>query len=243
MKKIVVLLLAISMVFSLCGCGEKKSDEVKKVEQLISSIGAVSLDREKYITDAESAYEHLYEADKEQVDNYDILVEARSSYNSLVQSVENEIKAEIAEDIVLLDDEKTVREGVSRLEQLKSKAVNDSQLELIQAALNLFYNACYYEGTTFKRFDTIASQLIDGLEINKTDYTNGVYYYSFNKSGITVDDAYRTYLRERYSGKTISDKNGYVTAVTYTDSEGNTLSILAHSFSGSADNYIQIKIN
>lgn len=247
MKKVISFVLALSIVFALCGCGGQKQpekpDTVKNVERLIDAIGDVSLDKEKYITDAESAYESLYEADKDLVDNYNTLIKARAEYDSLIEAIDADIKAEIADALELMDDENTVMDAVSRLEELRGRAITYYQSALIQGAIDMI-NTQYYEGTTFKRFEIIAPQLIDGLEIKQTEYNDGVYYYSFNKNGIAVEEAYNTYLRERYTGKTVSDEKGYVTAHIYTDSKGNTLSILVHSFSsGDASKYISIKIN
>ena len=98
MKRVCVLLLAFSLVFALWGCGEtspqnkeeafnEKTDAVKNVERLIDGIGEVSIEKEKYIIDAEKAYEELYEIDKNAVDNYDILLSAREEYDKLVDEI------------------------------------------------------------------------------------------------------------------------------------------------------------
>jgi len=78
MKKIIALLLALTMCFSLCACG--KSEEVKNVEALISAIGEVTLDGESAILAAEEAYNALAEEDKAKVENYADLTAARDSY-------------------------------------------------------------------------------------------------------------------------------------------------------------------
>jgi hypothetical protein len=57
MKKLFVMLLAASMLLSLCACG--KSEEVVNVESLISTIGTVSLKSEGAILEAEKAYKAL----------------------------------------------------------------------------------------------------------------------------------------------------------------------------------------
>ena len=81
------------MLFTLCACGKQSTDtepkdnrpdEVKNVERLIAAIGEVSLEREKYITDAEQAYSELLEADKELVENAAELKAAREAYTALL---------------------------------------------------------------------------------------------------------------------------------------------------------------
>lgn len=81
-KKAVSLILCVVFCFSLSACG--KSDEVKAVEHAISSIGTVELDNEKAILAAEDMFDSLSDEEKEQVDNYDALTDARAEYNSLL---------------------------------------------------------------------------------------------------------------------------------------------------------------
>lgn len=85
MKKIIrkytiVIFMGI-MAFSLCACG--KSTETREVEELISAIGYVSFDSIEQIEKAEAAYNSLTDEEKNQVENYNILLEARKTYDSL----------------------------------------------------------------------------------------------------------------------------------------------------------------
>lgn len=74
MKKIVALLLALVMVFALCGCG--KSKEVKNVETQIESIAKIALpDEEGKIKAVREAYDALTDEEKETVENYAVLIE------------------------------------------------------------------------------------------------------------------------------------------------------------------------
>ena len=103
MKRFLSILLALSMVLALCACGTQapaepseppepeKPEEVKNVERLIAAIGEVSLEREKYITDAEGAYADLLEADKDLVENAGELFAARERYNALLQREADEV--------------------------------------------------------------------------------------------------------------------------------------------------------
>lgn len=65
MKKIVVALLALVLVFSLAACG--KSEAVKNVEELIEKIKAVDLENASKIQAAKKAYDKLPEEDRAKV--------------------------------------------------------------------------------------------------------------------------------------------------------------------------------
>lgn len=82
MKKIIALMLALSMVFTLCGCG--KSENAKKAEELIKAIVEVTLDSEKQINEAQEFYDSLTEEEKAEVENYAALEGAVSHYEELV---------------------------------------------------------------------------------------------------------------------------------------------------------------
>ena len=69
------------MAFALCGCG--KSEAVKGVEEKIAAIGTVNKDSGYVINSAERAYSALSDKEKNQVENYGTLVEARRQYNSI----------------------------------------------------------------------------------------------------------------------------------------------------------------
>ena len=84
MKRLLAFLLAVLTVLALCGFENQKPAEVLRVERLIAAIGEVSLERGKYVTDAEQAYAALYEADKELVENAGDLAAAREAYNALL---------------------------------------------------------------------------------------------------------------------------------------------------------------
>ena len=61
-----------------------KSEEAKRVDSLISSIGTVTLDSESKIIEAEKEVEGLPKEDYEQLDNIGQLEEARKTYDNLV---------------------------------------------------------------------------------------------------------------------------------------------------------------
>ena len=80
-KKVAIVLVLLVFVCMMIACG--KSREAKNVEQLIRDIGTVTIDSEDAISVAEKAYNDLPEELKGQVGNYDSLLEARSTYDSL----------------------------------------------------------------------------------------------------------------------------------------------------------------
>lgn len=71
MKKLTALILFLAMCFSLSACG--KSEAVVNVEELISSIGEVTLESEAAIAAANDAFFALSEEEKAQVKNLDDL--------------------------------------------------------------------------------------------------------------------------------------------------------------------------
>ena len=94
MKRTLVLLLTALLVFSLCACG--KSEKASAVEEQITALGKITLDSDSAITNAENAWNSLTQEDKSQVENYEALKEARSTYDHLVlQNAADQIDLEI----------------------------------------------------------------------------------------------------------------------------------------------------
>lgn len=76
----IVLIISCSM---LVGCG--KSKPAKETEKLIAAIGEVTLDSEKDIIVAEDYYNTLTSDQKNEIETYKILVDARNQYDELVK--------------------------------------------------------------------------------------------------------------------------------------------------------------
>ena len=85
MKKAFSLLLVVVMCLSLVACG--KSEEVKNVESLISAIGTVDENSEPAIIKAENAYKALTQDDKNDVGNYNTLLDARKAYDAIPKTI------------------------------------------------------------------------------------------------------------------------------------------------------------
>ena len=110
MKKVLALMLAAALMLSLTACGSKKSDAAKAADEQILAIGEVTLESENQISAAEATVEALAEDYKEQLDNLNVLTEARSAYDTLVlESKASEIEAAIsAIGTVTLDSEAAI---------------------------------------------------------------------------------------------------------------------------------------
>ena len=93
MKRAITLLLSLVLCFTLCSC---KSKAATDADNLICSIGEVTLNSEDVIQKAETAVGALNEKDYEQLEHLDTLKSARASYDDLVaQSRAQEIMAAI----------------------------------------------------------------------------------------------------------------------------------------------------
>ena len=78
MKRVISLALVLVLGLSLFACG--KSQSIKAVEEAITDIGEVSIGSKDAIENAEKLYNALSDKEKEQVENYNTLVEAQKAY-------------------------------------------------------------------------------------------------------------------------------------------------------------------
>lgn len=85
MKKTISLILVLIMCLSLCACG--KSEEVKAAEELIATIGEITLDNTDAINNARDAFSALSDEEKEKVENAEVL------YDSMFTSIALRCKA------------------------------------------------------------------------------------------------------------------------------------------------------
>lgn len=110
MKRVrIVLLLVLSLLLVLTACG--KSKVVQEVESLIDSIGEVTLESGDVIEKAENLYAILSDKEKASVDNRIELVDARNTYDRLVEKNKAEIAAEQAR---IAAEEKAARERAEK---------------------------------------------------------------------------------------------------------------------------------
>lgn len=83
MKRILFFAICISIMLFAGGCG--KNNAVIEVEEMINSIGEITLDSGEELANIEMYYEALSEGQKDQVENHIILVKAIDEYNALVK--------------------------------------------------------------------------------------------------------------------------------------------------------------
>ena len=83
MKKILSMILAAVMCFSLTSCG-KKDEAVTNTEVMIRAIKTVTDRSGEDIARAEKFYNRLTAEQKSKVSNYDTLIQARETYNGLI---------------------------------------------------------------------------------------------------------------------------------------------------------------
>lgn len=82
MKRLCYVMLVV-LCCILVGCG--KSKPAKETEKLIAAIGDVTVDSEVAILAAEDYYETLTNDQKNEVDTYKALVDARKQYDKLIK--------------------------------------------------------------------------------------------------------------------------------------------------------------
>lgn len=126
MKQMISLVLSIILCLCLSACG--KSEAVKNVETLISSIGEVTIDSKDSISVATSAYDALTTEEQEKVSNADMLSAAKVIYvKNLIDSIgdvsyESEYTILTAEEEyhALSDSEKAQIDNIDTLTQART---------------------------------------------------------------------------------------------------------------------------
>lgn len=187
MKKFCCSILAVLMIFALCSCG--KSEAVQSVESMISSIDAeVSLESGDSITAAEAAYMALEDKEKEKVENYSTLEEARTaydrcvtvdayanavdSYNGAVDQYNSEVNAynELAQEANTANQEfSDYLSGISDSNIFHEIAYDDTTINDLQEATS---NATLDLGEQIDMIDlkeSISPEDLDGLETADID--------------------------------------------------------------------------
>ena len=97
MKRVVALLLALSMAIALCACSGSR--RVKQVEALITSIGRVSADSKEAFEKAKQGFDELSDEEKASVENAAELEKAISDYllilikSKSVEQVQEKLKS------------------------------------------------------------------------------------------------------------------------------------------------------
>ena len=113
MKRLLSLILALVMSFSLCACG--KSDAVKNAEALIDAIGDITVNSGDSISLALDAYNALTAEEKAKVENLATLTSSKVSYVECLIEKIGSVSAESEADIVLAE---TMYNALSNEEKL-----------------------------------------------------------------------------------------------------------------------------
>lgn len=141
MKRVIAALLSLCLCFALCSC---KSQEATNVDNLICSIGEVTLNSKDAIEQAENAANALSESKYNQLEHIDDLKSARAIYDDLI--AQNRAK-EIMESIDRIKDNITLNYSPSAISAVRrtynnadnktqSYVTNYSDLEQAEKTLN-----------------------------------------------------------------------------------------------------------
>lgn len=136
MRKGLTILFTIFLCLALCSCG--KSERAENVDNLILSIGEVTLKSGEKIQEAEKAVTALEEADYKQLDQLPVLEEAKNEYLILqaheIEKLIDSIKAGT------IENEKTIKKARAAYDDsddaVKEKVLNYSKLEKIEQDLS-----------------------------------------------------------------------------------------------------------
>lgn len=99
MRRVVSLIMVISISLALCACGKGKNKDVKAAESAIADIGTVSADSGEKIQNAEKLYNILTDSEKAQVENRAELVDARTSYDAILEDNKKQVLGENSKSI------------------------------------------------------------------------------------------------------------------------------------------------
>lgn len=134
MKKILLSICALFLIFSMSSCTSKT--EMKKVDELINEIEklpeVITLDMEEKVTTLINNYNNIDVKYQPKVTNYEKLVKAKSTIDSLKEEDRNNKEASLAVDAEIesllpltnltLDDEQKVKNVMKKYEELNSAA-------------------------------------------------------------------------------------------------------------------------
>ena len=175
MKRVFCFFLCVVLCFSLCAC---KSKETKAAEAAIEAIGEVTLDSEELIVTAEDMYNALTPEDQEQVENYDLLLEARETYDTLcvekVESLIDEIGEVTIDSGAKIEAARTAYEALPAA--LKGRVSNYFDLE---DAEDRYEFVLRLDANTIKNYQPISAK-----NLNKLDYPSSTWYENANGRAI-----------------------------------------------------------
>lgn len=122
-QRIAAFMVSVLLLMPLAAC--QKSEEAQAVDEMILAIGEVNSDSSEAIANAEEAYQLLNDKDKNDLENYAVLQDAREEFDSLqAQQVEAAIQ-----EIGVVDGES--KDRIKSARKLYN-ALNDTQKELVK---------------------------------------------------------------------------------------------------------------
>ena len=168
---------------------------VERAIALIDAIGEVDLQSEEAISRAEQAYDSLSENQKSRVTNYDILVEARATYDRLYEEWLSENRSEGFEA------DFSVSTGASASYQAATVRAGDK---------NFIFSSCYKSGSEFRfgsnKSGSASSEFLNAIDVPVRDTSSletdfeiaGLNRIEFRSSGRygTVDTLYLLQKKE-----------------------------------------------
>ncbi len=156
MKKIISLVLALVMCLSLCACGNSKA--VKNVEEMIASIGEVSIYSGDAILSAKEAYEQLSVKDRKRVDNSKILEEAISRY-SFLESEKDRLDTMLVDATNILFVDFNYELACQKWDEVLALATDLGDVESIEEATRMIdaLPFCCYENTPIMKLEYVVS--------------------------------------------------------------------------------------
>jgi len=196
-KKTVLIILCTILFMCLVGCG--KSESAKLVDDKINSIGTVTLDSESLIIDAENEYAKLADKEKEEVEYYQTLVDARMRFDELLKE-ENNKKEEIKKEIQVLIDDNKIKDAREKIDE-----IDDSYTDIKNELITEISDKCY-EGIELVKFLEVVSNQPDSSKekVDDGDRIGNYYYYSMYSDLDEAFNDYYSYLNENTT-KTGSD--------------------------------------
>lgn len=170
-KQCTVCLIALIFCLMFVSC---KSDEATKVDELIMSIGTVTLDSEPAIETAEIHYQALTEKQKEEVENSVVLVQARRDFDKLCEEEQARLKAE--------EEARIKAEEEARLKAEAEEAARKAEEEAKIAKERALYIREYID-TVFPLINRYSSNLLDAWAYG----INNAYTFMTDTYGAAVD--------------------------------------------------------
>lgn len=186
MKKITAVVLLFVMCFSLFACS--KSEAAQQVDDLIVNLGTISLESSDAVAAAEKAYGALTEEEKQELDNYSDLVEARKTLDKLL--AEKKAAEEAAAKAAKEKQQKEAAEAVAALinaigtvSSESKKAIEDARAaynKLDSEAKKLVENVKVLEDAEaeYKKLKKAeAAKLLANLRVEGDEVRNINFYY------------------------------------------------------------------